>query len=94
MNHKLLLFMAPLHRGSQLFSQMCSGGRISERLLFYERTNMTSDNSCPQKLTVSDAIAQSGPGAASSLFIAPWWQKLSGDHQQAFVFKSREIVHH
>lgn len=28
--------MAPLHRGSQLFAQMRSGGRILEWLLFYK----------------------------------------------------------
>lgn len=50
--------MAPLHRGSQLFSQMRWGGRISARLLFFKRTNMTSDNSHPQRLSLSDATAK------------------------------------
>lgn len=88
--------MAPLYRGSQLFSQMCSGGRISQQLLFYERTNMTSDNSHPQKLTVLDAIAQSGgakPRLQNSLFIVLWWQKLS-EPQVSSSKHTGEIVHH
>lgn len=57
--------MAPLHRSSQLFSQMRSGGRISERLLLCKRANMTSDNSHPQRLAVSDATAQYGGAKAN-----------------------------